>query len=129
MSATTGLLETLRVLAEALPPGSVVPVPREALLELVAASAQGPGTDRDHVVPPVDLTVMDVALRYGRHASTVRAWLERGLFPGAYRLHHREWRVPRTALVAFETHARESSPSTAARKEKAVNLAAWRTAS
>lgn len=128
MSATPVLLEALRVLAEALPPGSVVPVPREALLELVAASAQAPATEA--VVPPVDLTVTDVALRYGRHTSTVRAWLERGLFPGAYRLHHREWRVPRTALAAFETHARESSPSpTNARKEKAVNLAAWRTAS
>ena len=127
MSATPGLLEALRVLAEALPPGSVVPVPREALLELVTAASAGHGTEA--VVPPVDLTVTDVALRYSRHASTVRAWLERGLFPGAYRLHHREWRVPRTALAAFETHARESSPSTTARKEKAVNLAAWRTAS
>ena len=34
--------------------------------------------------------------------STVRGWCEAGRFPGAYKLHDREWRIPAAALETFE---------------------------
>jgi hypothetical protein len=90
---------------------------------------------RDHPksIAAADLTVLQVADRYGRHASTVRLWLERGAFPGAYKLRGRDWRVPPHALEAFENKERERGrsgerpgPRVAA---KSVDLSDWRRAS
>ena len=58
-----------------------------------------PGRDA-HAPVPVDLTVAEVATRFGRRSSTVRLWVERGAFPGAYRFRGREWRIPPAALTA-----------------------------
>jgi hypothetical protein len=108
----------LRSLAEALPPGAAVPVPREWLLELLA----GQGSTA-LATPPGDLTVREVAVRYGRHDSTVRQWLERGLFPGAYKLRNRDLRVPPAAIAAFDQREREGeSPA----GENAEGLGDWR---
>jgi hypothetical protein len=77
----------LQALAYALPPGSAVAVPREWLLELLNHSGvthEQSGARRD-----ADFTVVDLAERFGRKASTVRGWLERGVLTGAYRFQGR----------------------------------------
>jgi hypothetical protein len=92
----------LRALAEALPVGAAVPVPREWVLELLAA-----GVSTAAAAAPMDPTVEAVASRYGRAPSTVRGWCEAGRFPGAYKLHDREWRIPSAAIEAFDAVQRE----------------------
>lgn len=89
-------LDDLRELAERLPPGAGIVLPREVILELVGAPREAPTPELD-----VDLTVAGVAEKLGRRPSTVRAWCERGELPGAYKLRGREWRIPRSALEAF----------------------------
>ena len=81
------------------------------------------------VLTPADLTVAELAARFGKRPSTVRAWVERGEFPGAYRLHGREWRIPAAALATFEAQARSSSKPERQGRGKTVNLGSWRTAS
>jgi excisionase family DNA binding protein len=77
-------------MADAIPPGGSVVVPRDWLEgELRAfepASAE-----------PDDLTVEQVAKYLHRSESTVRDWMESGRFPGAYK-RGKGWRVPRTEL-------------------------------
>jgi hypothetical protein len=74
-------LEQLRQALELLPTGSALLLPREHLLAAIGARVQTRAN-----VPAADLTVSDVATRLQRSASTVRAWLEQGRFPGAYHL-------------------------------------------
>lgn len=88
-------LERLRQAAELLPVGTSLTVTREALLEALGAAV--PAT------PGADLTVGELSAHYHRAPSTVRAWLEAGRFPGAYKLNGRDWRVPPAALEAFRT--------------------------
>jgi len=85
-------LERLRQAAELLPAGTSLTVSREALLEALG------GVDRP--VGP-DLTVAELSARFHRAPSTVRAWLEAGRFPAAYKLNGRDWRVPPAALESF----------------------------
>jgi hypothetical protein len=121
-------LVRLRALAEALPAGTVVPVPREWLLDLLEGGTAY--TDPSPGPPPVDLTVADLAARFGRSPSTVRGWLERGMIAGAYRFQGREWRVPAASLVTFEADQR--SPRTPRmisgtdHRRGTVDLSAWR---
>jgi hypothetical protein len=89
----------LRAVAEALPAGTPVPVPREILLELLASRA---GSVQPSAMPPADLTVADLCARFSRKPSAVRAWLERGDFEGAYKLKGRDWRVPAAAADRFQ---------------------------
>ena len=119
----------LHRLAEALPAGSAVPVPREWLLELLSSGQHT--TAEPSPVPPADLTVAQIASRYGRHASTVRVWLERGAFPGAYKLRGRDWRGPAAGLAAFAASERAREVGTPAARRgprKAADLGAWRRA-
>jgi len=125
---TADLAASFRAVAEALPAGTAVPVPRELLLELLAAPG---GAVHTSTTPAADLTVHQVAARFGRHPSTVRLWLERGALPGAYRFQGREWRIPATSLAIFEARAREQGAqgkleSTAAAAGGPANLADWR---
>lgn len=71
---TAELVTGLRALAEALPAGTAVPVPREVLLELLEASAGGVQTaatpletspNGAGVHPDQQLTVKEVAERFG----------------------------------------------------------------
>ena len=48
----------------------------------------------------------------------MRAWVERGDFPGAYKLHGKEWRVPVSSLEAFQNRQRGAKSD--------AGLSAWR---
>ena len=85
-------LDRLRQAAELAPPGTSLTLTREALLEALG------GVDRP--VGP-DLSVGELSAYFHRAPSTVRAWLEGGRFPGAFKLNGRDWRVPPAALEAF----------------------------
>ncbi len=91
----------LRELAAALPAGAAVPVPREWLLDLLGDTAPLPDK------ATADLTAAGLALHFKRRPSTVRGWIEAGMFPGAYRFRGREWRVTAAGLAAFEESERE----------------------
>jgi len=86
----TALLDRLRKLAEAVPAGGAVIVPRDWLdSELQALSSElGDGDE---------LTVAQVAASLNRPESTIRDWLDSGRLTGAYK-RGKVWRVPRTAL-------------------------------
>jgi hypothetical protein len=122
----------LRTLAEALPTGAAVPVPREWLLELLARIAAPAASGASST--PADFTVVDLAARFGRKPSTIRGWLDRELIPGAYRFRGHEWRIPVGALAAFEAGQRPDSPPweivpPRASRAHEVDLGCWRTAS
>jgi hypothetical protein len=118
---TAELAASLRALAAALPAGSAVTVPRERLLELLAAAGDVPDA-----VSSADPTVEAVATRYGRAASTVRGWCESGRFPGAYKLHDREWRIPVAALEAFDDAARGRESPAGRHGRRIASLGDWR---
>lgn len=110
-------IESLRTALAAMPPGSLVP--RDWVLEQLSGGSPSP------LEAPtlIDLTIADLARLFGKRPSTVRAWVERGNFPGAYKLHGKEWRVPRAALETFQqdqrTHMQPNS-------RNAPRLGAWR---
>ena len=121
-------LEQLRTAAAALPPGTLVTLPREALLDVLggrggdgAAATGGDGS------PPVavDLTVTDLAQRFRRHPSTIRQWLESGRLEG-YKLFGREWRVPRAAVGAFQDQQRHGRKRGSSPARGALSIADWR---
>jgi hypothetical protein len=118
---TSELATGLRALAEALPAGAAVPVPREWLLELLAGQGSAASAN-----PPADPTVEEIAARYGRAQSTIRGWCEAGRFPGAYKLHDREWRIPAAALEAFDTAARKREVPAGRRGRPVASLGDWR---
>src|SRR6266566_3752245 len=107
-------LESLRTALAAMPPGSLVP--RDWLLEQLSGASPLPSESP----ALVDLTIGDLARLFGKRPSTVRAWVERGDFPGAYKLHRKEWRVPRSAVEAFQNRQR--------RAKSDPGLSAWRKA-
>jgi excisionase family DNA binding protein len=106
----TTLVDRLRRMAEAVPPGGAVVVPRDWL-----------ETELRALVPTLedgaDLTVDQVAEQLRRPVSTIRGWLEGGRFAGAYKC-GRVWRVPRRAL-----DARRVTPVA---EREISRLAAWR---
>jgi len=113
-------LDSLQAALTAMPPGTLVP--RDWVLERLSEDIPGvppPVTP----APPVrvDLTIRDLAQLFGKQPSTVRAWVERGDFPGAYKLHGKEWRVPVSAVEAFQNGERRRT----AKSESP--LSAWRT--
>ena len=99
---------------EALPPGSLVP--RDWILGLVANGEAASPAPREPSA--VDLTVEAVAELFGKRPSTVRSWIERGHFPGSYKLHGRQWRVPPAAIDTFQRTQQAARGGT--------DLSAWR---
>lgn len=117
MAAQPGARPTvpgLRERLEALPPGSLVPA--AWVLELLGDAE---GTPARPGTPVVDLNVADLALLFKKKPSTVRAWIERGDFPGAYKLNGKEWRVPGVAVEAFQKAQQTLS-------DAGDTLSAWR---
>ena len=117
----------------ALPPGTLVALPREALLDLLGGpgrraggSVEAPveGPEEIPAEVQVDLTVAELAQRFRRSPSTVRQWLESGQLEG-YKLFGREWRVPAAAVAAFQERQRLGSGSDSAVKNRA-SLGDWR---
>ncbi len=114
-----------------LPDGFPVTVPKEYILEL----RDGSGSEAVTAPPNgADLTVHEVATRFGRDPSTVRLWISQGRFSGAYRFQGREWRIPPAALAAFEeTERLRASVSRPSRqvvpdgqRSRVVGLSDWR---
>ncbi len=102
-----------------MPPGTLVP--RDWVLEQLSADILGVRAAVTPAPPAsVDLTIRDLAQLFGKQPSTVRAWVERGDFPGAYKLHRKEWRVPVSAVDAFQNRQR--------RAKSDPGLSAWRKA-
>ena len=116
------LRERLEALVAAAPEDATVTV--RWVAELLAAEPIAPD------VGAADLTVREVAARYGRGLSTIRTWLERGELHGASRLHGKEWRIPLASLEAMQCaaaskHAATSTPRAAPRSH-VPDLGAWR---
>jgi predicted DNA-binding transcriptional regulator AlpA len=97
---TADLAAGLRALAEALPAGTAVPVPREVLLELLAAPAAPTPASANGAATPAEqlLTVQQVADRFGltpdwlyRHWKTV----------GGVKLGRKVLRFPASALSRY----------------------------
>jgi hypothetical protein len=136
------LIERLRALVEAVPPGGAVTIPRDWLAGELGAGADGAPTGGADTV----LTVAQLAERLHRSPSTVRGWCEQSRFSGAFKLNGKDWRVPITALAAFldgqrpetsredaphatiSTRADTRVPRRRARKSDAADLGAWRRA-
>ncbi len=114
----------LRALAEALPAGAAVSVPRDWLLELLEGSG---GLQTSAKSPLADLTVAELAQLFGRKPSSVRGWLETGLLEG-YKLNGREWRVTLAAVEAFQARQRDGkrSEGSASGDRPAGGLGDWR---
>ena len=109
VSGRTGRVsDALRLLAERLPSGAVIPVVREDLLDLIGGSQS---------FPMADLTVEQVAHILNRKPSTVRGWCNSGQL-SAYRLNGREYRVTSQSLESYQSGQRGGQPR---------GLGAWKT--
>jgi len=116
------LIEHLRSLAAGLPPGASVTLSGDWLREQLT-SVRGQGAD----VQDDDQTLVQVAERFGRATSTVRAWVEAGRLPGSYKLRGRDWRVPPAAIAAFLEAERKPPAAVQHRRgAKARDLGDWR---
>lgn len=120
------LRDAISALVVAAPPTATVPV--EWLAGLLAADDGGSEAhSADTATPGVDLTVGQLAARFGKGSSTVRTWLARGELPGAYKLHGTEWRIPPAAIEAMQDRQREQHIAPRARTTARVaDLGAWR---
>ncbi len=95
-----------------MPSGTLVP--RDWVLEQLSGVSPTPSESP----APIDLTIGDLGRLFSKRPSTVRGWVERGDFPGAYKLHGKEWRVPASALETFQKRQRGGKSDAA--------LSAWR---
>jgi hypothetical protein len=109
-------IDELRRAAELLPSGGALTLPREAILEALGAIEQPTQIS-------ADLTVAELAARFHRSTATARQWVSAGRFPGAYKLNHRDWRIPLAAIAEFRT-AQQAGPRRSA--SSSASLSAWR---
>ena len=109
-------LAQLRALAEALPEGGSISVPKTFLLKATA---------EQRTVAGGDLTVREVAAHFGRCESTIRSWIAEGSLRG-YKLRGRQLRVTCSALEEFEANERAGGAPARRASGTAVDLSAWR---
>jgi predicted DNA-binding transcriptional regulator AlpA len=115
------LQEHVERLLEGLPDDTMVGLPA-AWVRRLLESDSATGLHEEAL-----LTVRGLAHRYGCAESTVRAWCAAGKFPGAYKLYGKAWRVPASAVRAFdERQAEPSSPQSALGERHPADLGAWR---
>ena len=115
------LAERLRAMAAYLPSDAAsVVLTRADLLALV----EGFGDESTQTYER-DLPVEEVAELAGRSTSTVRGWLSAGKLRG-YKLHRRDWRVPRAALTEFLSAQAASSVEDCPTEGIDVDIGAWR---
>jgi predicted DNA-binding transcriptional regulator AlpA len=100
-------LRALLVYAETLPPGTVVPVPRETLLELLSPNGVPPASTNGAGAPDESLlTVQEVASRFG----VTPDWLYRHWRAvGGVKLGRKVLRFPASALPRYLA-ARRKAP-------------------
>ncbi len=111
------MLEELRRWAARAPPGTLIPA--DSLAAMLADVEDG----EDRLG---DLTVQEAAAELRRAPSTVRGWCIDGRLR-AYKLNHREWRVPHAAMREYLEAQKNGSGRQATRTNgKANDLAAWR---
>lgn len=91
-----GLIDRLRAMVAATPPGSTVNLPVDWLRVELECEGDAPRVGASLA----DLTVEQLAAELGRSPSTVRGWRLAGEFPNAYQL-GREWRIPRSDVRAY----------------------------
>lgn len=91
-------LADFRALLHQLPPESQVPA-GWVVEALEAAGVEQPADPAGPLL--LDLTLAEASSIAGRAVSTLRGWCNRGELPGAYRLHDREWRIPRASLERY----------------------------
>lgn len=117
--------QAVEALVGALPDGAAVTLPVEWCRELLGGTEAADNAPA--VLPAADLTVEQVAERYGKAPSTVRGWALSGRLKG-YRF-GRELRFPAAALADFEQRSRtqEHTPPAIRRRGAIPNLGAWRT--
>ena len=117
-----GLVARLRTAIDGLPEEGSVTFPVSWLREQLEDDAR---PDQPHHL--AGYTVAELAEELGSAQSTVRDWLNRGDFPGAYKL-GRAWRIPRADVRAFIERARCGEEPTRARASstKPTDLSAWR---
>lgn len=122
---TMTLHERLRQIIEPLPPGASVVLPRDAIEQwLDSEDAYQLPAEADSVI--IDLTIRQVASLMGKKESTVRGWLNAGAMPGAYKLHGREWRIPREELRRFQERQRVGTGPEPRGTSRPPVLGAWR---
>src|SRR5262245_26376473 len=91
----------IEALVQAAPPDGTVPV--RWLGQLLREESDEPTAPTETRLDGiVDLSVTDLAQRFRKGPSTIRAWLESGAFPGAYKLNGKEWRVPLDGVIAMQ---------------------------
>jgi excisionase family DNA binding protein len=113
------LIERLRRMADAVPPGGSITLARDWLEAELAREAI-------YAVQPADLTVSQVCGLLGRRPSTVRAMCARGELR-AYRYRGAEWRVPAAAVSEYLARAREGTVETRPSTDGSQDaLGAWR---
>lgn len=102
------------------------PLPDDASVPVgwIRQELDGETVEEEDGRPLADLTVAEVAEELDRGASTVRGWLSAGKIPEAYRLHGREWRIPRSALREYLDRQARGEPT--AELEGDGDLGAWR---
>ncbi len=111
---TLGISGALR----GLPPGTAVTFDRDVLLDVLSEAIPAPEERID-----VDLSVQQVADRFGRSANTVRRWITNSQLR-AYKLQGREYRVGRAAIAEFQERQREGPPN--GQNGTVASLGAWR---
>jgi len=103
MTARTMTATELRQELEALPTGTSFT--RDGVLELLARV-----TSLAHAEDPSVLTVEDLAHRWSRSASAVRALCTAGRIAGAFKLPGGAWRIPLESVQAYERQAAGRAP-------------------
>ena len=105
-------VEDLRTQLRALPPGTTFS--RDAVLELLVAVRR----DGEPLGELEVFTVADLAQRWHRSGSAVRAILEAGQVAGSWKQGGKAWRVPRAGVLAYEAAQAEAPEARATRRAK-----------
>jgi hypothetical protein len=124
MKSLMTFVEWLRIA----PPGTQLEA--AALLDMLSPLATDAAKPSPPPAPGLNPTIQQVADELGRSPSTVRGWRLAGEFPNAYLLQGREWRIPRSDLVAFLDRQRPTAyvepPTPARRRTEKPDLSSWR---
>ena len=119
------LRDRLAAMAEAADPNGSITVTTRWLRDMLALEGDGNTSAQD---VNMDLDVEQVGKLFKRAPSTVRSWLAEGLFPHAYRLRQREWRIPRGDVAALQHGQQKPAQAPPAQPQPAepADLGAWR---